>query len=330
MSEIVAQARSVATITAEIRVITAQARKMMLTAAVEIGERLLEAKEMVPHGEWAAYLQNEVEFSQSTAQNFMKLAKEYGTGGKSLFENSKSQTFGNLSYSQALRLLALPEDAREEFVEAHDVESMSTREIEKAVKELAEEKAAREKAEQEAAAARDGAAKLQRDLERAKKSAEESKATAENAVAAAAKTERKLQEAKAAEAAARDELRKAQESPTIPEATMEAMRREAELAALESTRKETEKELAAMRAKVAKAEEAAARYEIQAEDAKKALAMATPDAAVFKAAFTDVQAAFQRMAESLAKVRGQDPETAKKLEAATVALLEKMKGVVQR
>ena len=42
----------------------------------------------------------------------------------------KSQAFADLSYTQALALLALPsEEAREEFVETHDLASMSTREL---------------------------------------------------------------------------------------------------------------------------------------------------------------------------------------------------------
>lgn len=40
-------------VAAEIRQIADQTRKMVLNSSIEIGKRLCEAKEMVPHGEWA-------------------------------------------------------------------------------------------------------------------------------------------------------------------------------------------------------------------------------------------------------------------------------------
>ncbi|WP_144251287.1 DUF3102 domain-containing protein, partial [Mycobacterium tuberculosis] len=71
-----------------------------------IGGKLIEAKELVTHGEWGTWLQNNVNYSQSTANNFMRVATEY----------SDSQVFANLSYSQAVALLAVPSEEREQFV----------------------------------------------------------------------------------------------------------------------------------------------------------------------------------------------------------------------
>jgi chromosome segregation ATPase len=71
----------------------------------------------------------------------MRLFDEYGDKQITLFGAvANSQTFGSLSYSKALALLALPEEEREEFVESHPVDDMSTRELEKKIKELQEEK----------------------------------------------------------------------------------------------------------------------------------------------------------------------------------------------
>ena len=63
-------ARDVSVITEEIRSLVKQANQMALMYAIEIGRRLLEAKSAVPYGQWGDYLKNEVNFSQSTANNF--------------------------------------------------------------------------------------------------------------------------------------------------------------------------------------------------------------------------------------------------------------------
>lgn len=153
--------RTVETVTLEIRTLQHQAQGIILSYAIEIGRRLEEAKAMVPHGEWGAWLKRELDYSPSTAQNFMKVFREYGDSQQSLFGGAaKSQTFGNLSYSKALRLLAIPdEEERERFAEEHDVEHMSVRELNEALR-------AREEAEEKAAAAEDDARALRKETER--------------------------------------------------------------------------------------------------------------------------------------------------------------------
>ncbi|MFW5436340.1 DUF3102 domain-containing protein [Paenibacillus apiarius] len=116
--------RSVDIIAAEIRSIDSQAREMVLRSAIEIGKRLTEVKALVPHGEWGSWLKENVEYSQSTANNFMRLAEEYG---------SNSQALGNLSYTKALALLGVPTEEREQF--AAENEDKSARELQQAIKE---------------------------------------------------------------------------------------------------------------------------------------------------------------------------------------------------
>ena len=116
--------RPIEAITEEILFYKAQAG----AAILEIGKRLNEAKAQLPHGEWLGWLQEKVDFSESTAQRFMRLAKEY--------ENPSPVT--DLGASKALVLLALPPLQRDEFLEENDAESMSKRELEKAVKEKLE------------------------------------------------------------------------------------------------------------------------------------------------------------------------------------------------
>ena len=70
--EIPPPSRTVETVTLEIRTLQHQAQGIILSYAIEIGRRLEEAKAMLPHGEWGAWLKKELDFSQSTAQNFME------------------------------------------------------------------------------------------------------------------------------------------------------------------------------------------------------------------------------------------------------------------
>lgn len=113
-----------------------QAKITAVSCAIEIGERLLEAKELVPHGEWGNWLKKNVNYSQSTANNFMRLYKEYGNNQGSLFTTvTNSQAIMNLDVSKALALTVLPPEEREEFVSEHDVESMSTRDLKEALQE---------------------------------------------------------------------------------------------------------------------------------------------------------------------------------------------------
>lgn len=123
--EIMAVGRSADGIATEIRVIVQQARTMMATAVIEVGKRLIEAQELVPHGEWGEYVTHSCGFSQRTAQAYMQLAAN----------SANAQTIADLPYSKALALLALPEDKIEEFRAEHPVEDVSVRELKKQIAE---------------------------------------------------------------------------------------------------------------------------------------------------------------------------------------------------
>ncbi len=146
---------------AEIRTIKNQTGRMVLNASIEVGRRLTEAKAKLPHGSWGEYLKSEVDYSPSQAQNLMRVFREYGSDQQSLFGGeAKSQTFGNLTYSKALSLLAIPdEEERERFAIENDVEHMSVRELNEALK-------ARDEAEEKAAAAEETARGLRQEADR--------------------------------------------------------------------------------------------------------------------------------------------------------------------
>ncbi|WP_195989987.1 DUF3102 domain-containing protein [Clostridium sp. D53t1_180928_C8] len=124
-------------IAAEINSIKEQTRKVLLYNSIEIGRKLVEAKELVPRGEWGKWLEESVDYKKSTANNLMKIFEEYGSSQITLLDdNLKSQAFGNLNYSQAILLLGLPSEDREKFVEENKVDEMSTRELKKAIDDL--------------------------------------------------------------------------------------------------------------------------------------------------------------------------------------------------
>ena len=104
----------------------------------------VQVKENTEHGQWTAWLKQHSGFGERQAQNMMAAYRRFG-------ENPELNGVGQ---SKLFRLLPLPEGAEEDFLKTHDVESMTTREIEKAVKEareeLEKEKAARREAERRA------------------------------------------------------------------------------------------------------------------------------------------------------------------------------------
>jgi hypothetical protein len=73
-----------------------------LKHAMAAGDLLIKAKELVGHGKWLAWLKANCEFSKSTAENYMRLAKS-----RSKLE-TKSTTVGNLGVREAVGLIAKP------------------------------------------------------------------------------------------------------------------------------------------------------------------------------------------------------------------------------
>ena len=121
---------------AEIRMYVDTGRRISLLCGIEIGRRLVEAKEMLNHGEWLPWLERETEFSNSSAQRYMKLFDEYGASQQGLFgPETNSPTLGNLPISKALALLSVPESDRIDFAEQVDAEHISVRELEEKIRE---------------------------------------------------------------------------------------------------------------------------------------------------------------------------------------------------
>lgn len=90
-------------ITAEILVYKQQTAQNI----IEIGRRLIRAKEILPHGAWGNWLRERVEFSHPTANRFMQVAREFGN----------SSALKNLNPTKIYALLEVPAEEREQFIQ---------------------------------------------------------------------------------------------------------------------------------------------------------------------------------------------------------------------
>lgn len=315
---------------AEIRGLTQQAKTMTLWFGIEIGRRLTEAKEMLEHGQWLAYLKEQTEFSRSSAGRLMTLYKEYGAAQTSLFGAEVNYpTLGNLSISNALRLLAVPEDEREEFAEKHDVEHMSAHELDELIKQCdeAEQRAAR--AEEQVQQAADGAAKADEQYQKAKQELHLLREKLGNAEAQKAAAEKELSELRErpVEVAVEVDEKAVEEAVTAARAKNDAEWAE-KMAKVKNELSEAGLKAEKLKAKIKKAEEKAAASAAELEKLKKSQTLSDPNTAVFKQIFEQVQEDFNKLHGSLLKVKASDPDTAEKLAAAVRALVDKMQGAL--
>ena len=109
----------------------------------EIGKRLEEAKAAVPFGEWGDWLEKNVNYSVSTANDLMRIYREFGNEQIDMLTGkSDAEIFEGLSQSQMVSLFGLPKAMRAEFVEEHreELESgeLSTRKLKEEIKRLNE------------------------------------------------------------------------------------------------------------------------------------------------------------------------------------------------
>jgi myosin heavy subunit len=311
--------RDIQTVTTEIVMIRQQVNQVALNGAIEIGRRLTEAKEMLPHGEWGTWLKEKVEISPSAAQNFMKLFDEYGDAQITLLGAvAKSQTFGNLPYTKALRLLSIPESEREAFAEENDVANKSVREIDRLIRERDEARAKSEADRKRLEDVQNSIAGI-RDQE---KKAREEEADARRKLT---QVQRELDEAKANEKRAKDELEKAKKNPTVPSAVLDKLRREeAEKAAqaAEKASRELEDRLRRAEREATEAMERAEKAAAQLEAAQKRAAAANPDVVVFATQFKKIQADYAELTATLLKVQAGDPDKANGLRTGVQAMLK--------
>ena len=95
---------------------------------IEIGKRLIEAKENLQHGEYLEWLKTKVQFTERTAQRFMQVGKEF----------SNTTSLSHLGSTKLFLLAGLNEEDRQEVIQENKVDEMTTRELEQVVKEKKE------------------------------------------------------------------------------------------------------------------------------------------------------------------------------------------------
>lgn len=293
MSDIITSSgRSINTVTAEIVAISNQAAQMAYMSMIEIGKRLVEAKDLVAHGEWGSWLKNEVHFSQRTANNFMQIYERSLVG-------ANSQTFANLGYSQIVKLLALPDGELEEFAESHDVQNMSVRQLDQAIKERDEAR----KKQSEAEAERDSAQSSARDMEQRLLDLQQ-KASAAKSSEDAWQKEQLTQEAalKAAEQARAEVI--AQLADAKAAATQAAMEKE-------------------------QAEKAAAAAQEEAANLRKSAQMSNPDVMAFALMGKQIAEDINRLSGYRMKIISANPDMDSKTKAAMLDLAERLRKAAE-
>ena len=298
-----AEDRTIEAITGEIL----DAKRAGGEAILTIGRCLIEAKEMLPHGEWKDWLADRVEFSERAAQRFLRLAREW----------SNPTALSELGATKALTLLALPAEERERFMEDNNVIDMTTRQLEQAIKERDEARKAAEAAKAEASTAEQARVKMAEDM------------TLLNACLAGAREDRE----RAVESAKKLETELAELKNRPVEVAVETV---ADPEALEKARAEA---IAEMQAKLDKAKERQKKAEAQAKEAqadlertqvqlqeserarKNAVLASDEDMATFQVLFQQAQEQANKMRGILLKLRGRpDPTAAQGVEKALRAL----------
>ena len=299
------EGRTIEAITGEILELKQRGGEVIL----DIGRRLLEAKGMLPHGEWLPWLNERVEFSERTAQKFMRLAQKW----------SNPSALADLGATKALMLLALPEEEREEFVEDHNVIDMSARQLEQAIRERDEARKAAEAAKADASAAEQARAKMEADMAVVNASLTAAREEKQKADQEAARLENELAALKARP------VEVAVETVVDPEAIEKAKAEAvAEIKAKLDKAREAKKR-AEDRQKIAEEalEQARLQLEEQAKAGKKAALNSDKDVAQFEVLFNQGQELANKMRGLLLKARGREDQTAAQgMERALKALAE--------
>lgn len=287
-----ADGRTIETITKDIL----EAQRRGGEAVLTIGRCLIEAKDMLPHGEWLPWLAEKVGYSEKTAQNFMRLAREF----------SNPQAIADLGATKALKLLALPPDERERFVADHNVIDMTTRQLEQAIRDRDEARQAAEAAKADAAAAEQARAKMEEDMKLLNVRLSGAQEDREQAAQAVARLEEELGELKSRP------VDVAVEQVTDP-AAIERARAEA-VAEMQDRLDKAREAKDRAEAQRKNAEEALEQVRLQLEEQdraeKKAALGADKDVAQFEVLFDQGKDLANKMRGMLLKARGREDQAA--------------------
>lgn len=320
--------RSIDTVTVELL----RLKQDLAHNIIGIGQHLIEAKAMLSHGEWLPWLSEQAHFSEKTAQNYMRVAREF----------PNPQLVADLGVRKALALLELPPPDREEFAEDHNVLDMTARQLESAIKERNDALLAAETANASALAAEESRAKMEADLrslENIHRAAQEGEAQARQELETVRAELQALREKPvevAIETVVDEEALKNARSAAIAEMQAKVDQAEAARKEAETKRKEAEKALgdakkqaganAAIlsRAEKAEAELAEARRQLEAaaKEEKRSVVNQNGDMALFNVLFQQTQEQINKMHGLRIKLGKDDKVLDEKLKTAIKALAD--------
>ena len=124
----------------EINAIKEQTRKTVYLAMMDIGQRLLQAKGAVGHGNWEKWLKDNVDYSPRTAQRLIASYERFGDGQQKLFGRSADpEQLAELNKTQIMTLMSIKDEEKcFEFMDEHkgEIKDMSKTELEAIAKEL--------------------------------------------------------------------------------------------------------------------------------------------------------------------------------------------------
>ena len=298
------EVRTIEVITGEIR----DAQRKGGEAILTIGRCLIEAKEQLPHGEWLPWLSEQVGYAEKTAQNFMRLAREF----------SNPQALADLGATKALALLALPAEEREQFVAEHNVVDMTSRQLQQAIRERDEARAAAEQAKADRVTAETARAKMEEDMQVANASIEAAHAERERADDHVRRLEAELEELRSRPVDVAVETVVDQEA--IDKARAEAVagmqdkldRAKAAKEKAEEKRKAAEEALASAQDKLERLRKEEKRSELSSDK----------DLAQFELLFGQAQETVNKMHGILLRVKTRDEDAAGRLSKALRALAD--------
>lgn len=323
--------RSVERIALEINVIKERAARDLLAAAVDVGRLLCEAKEKVPHGEWGKWLEENVSYSVSNANNMMRLFQEQQASAQiDMFSNNDFAMFEGMSPSQVLALLPVPRAERAKFIEESGAKDMSVREIKEAVK-------ARENAEKRAEEAEARAADAEKrekdaisrseDLSARLESAETQIKLMESMPATVPNEEIRRIEKEAAEKASADAQKKIDAAKKKAEKELEKARAEgAEAVKKAEAERDAAVKAAESEAKAAAERESAERIAEMEKELAAARVSASPYLTRFKERMEVFQSAYAAMLAVVDDAEQNEPETGAQLRAALEQIAKALVG----
>lgn len=107
-------------------------------SVIAIGFELIAAKKEIEHGGCGAWLKSEFNWTQQTAENYMRIAERFGNG--------KIKNVFDFKPSTLIKMLALPEGDEQAFIaaqanEGKPVENQSAREVQKNVRDWKQKRA---------------------------------------------------------------------------------------------------------------------------------------------------------------------------------------------